>query len=46
VDFDKLFTETNKQKFTLGGVQWQKICIIQEKIRLRAFRRGSVLESN
>jgi len=26
VDFDKLFTETNKQKFSLRGVQCQNIC--------------------
>jgi len=26
VDFDKLFTETNKQKFSLRGVQCQHIC--------------------
>ena len=26
VDFDNLFTETNKQKFSLGGVQCKKIC--------------------
>jgi len=27
VDFDKVFTETNEQKFSLGGVQCKKICI-------------------
>ena len=26
VDFDKVFTETNEQKFSLGGVQCKKIC--------------------
>ena len=26
VDFGKLFTETNEQKFSLGGVQCKKIC--------------------
>jgi len=26
VDFGKLFTGTNKQKFSLGGVQCKKIC--------------------
>jgi len=26
VDFCKLFTETNEQKFSLGGVQCKKIC--------------------
>jgi len=26
VDFGKLFTETNEQKFGLGGVQCKKIC--------------------
>ena len=26
VDFDKLFAETNEQKFSLGGVQCKKIC--------------------
>jgi len=26
VDFGKLFTETNEQKFNLGGVQCKKIC--------------------
>ena len=26
VDFGKLFTETNEQKFSLGGVQCWKIC--------------------
>ena len=26
VDFGKLFTETNEQKFSLGGVQCNKIC--------------------
>ena len=25
-DFDKLFTETNEQNFSLGGVQCKKIC--------------------
>ena len=25
-DFDKLFTETNEQKFSLGGVQCKKSC--------------------
>ena len=25
-DFGKLFTETNEQKFSLGGVQCKKIC--------------------
>ena len=25
-DFGKLFTETNEQKFSLGGVQSYKIC--------------------
>jgi len=26
VDFGKLFTETNEQKFSLGGVECNKIC--------------------
>ena len=26
VDFGKLFTETDEQKFSLGGVQCKKIC--------------------
>ena len=26
VDFGKLFTETNEQKFSLGGVECKKIC--------------------
>ena len=26
VDFGELFTETNEQKFSLGGVQCKKIC--------------------
>ena len=26
VDFDKLFTETNEQKFSLGIVQCNKVC--------------------
>ena len=26
VDFGKWFTETNEQKFSLGGVQCKKIC--------------------
>ena len=26
VDFGKLFTETNEEKFSLGGVQSKKIC--------------------
>ena len=26
VDFGKLFTETNEEKFSLGGVQCKKIC--------------------
>jgi len=26
VDFDRLFTETNEQKFSLGGVQCKMIC--------------------
>ena len=25
-DFGKLFTETNEQKFSFGGVQCKKIC--------------------
>jgi len=26
VDFGKVFTETNEQKFSLGGVECKKIC--------------------
>ena len=26
VDFGKFFTETNEQKFSLGGVECKKIC--------------------
>jgi len=26
VDFGKLFTETNEEKFSLGGVKCKKIC--------------------
>jgi len=34
VDFGKLFTETNEQKFSLGGVR--RFAVIQEEIRSRA----------
>ena len=34
VDFGKLFTETNEQKFSLGGVQCKKICSQQYQLLL------------
>jgi len=34
VDFGKLFTETNEQKFSLGGVR--RFAVIQEETRSRA----------
>jgi len=35
VDFGKLFTETSEQKFSLRGVQYQKICIWQQVLVLQ-----------
>jgi len=35
VDFGKLFTETSEQKFSLRGVQCQKICIWQQVLVLQ-----------
>jgi len=34
VDFGKLFTETNEQKFSFGGVQCKKICSQQYQLLL------------
>ena len=37
VDFGKLFTETNEQKFSLGGeFRVRRFVVIQEEIRSRA----------
>ena len=37
VDFSKLFTETNEQKFSLGGeFRVRRFVVIQEEIRSRA----------
>jgi len=32
VDFGKLFTETNEQKFSLGGVSVRRFAVIQDEI--------------
>ena len=46
VDFGKLFTETNEQKFSPRGVSVRRFAVIQKENRFRAFWKWSVLESN
>ena len=36
VDFGKLFTETNEQKFSHGELSVRRFAVIQEEIRSRA----------
>ena len=42
VDFGKLFTETNEQKFSLGGVQCKKICSNAINSGQRILTEGSI----
>ena len=42
VDFGKLFTETNEQKFSLGGVQCKKICSNAVNSGQRILTEGSI----